>query len=401
LSPLSYTTLPRAPQAFAGVTPNPALVKKILTGVSIDSALTLTTELPSGYGLKGAVKGDVGALVAVSAQDEEGNVYQASVDAQRRRYSVAVPAGVYSLKVVYKPALATFQGAPTLVFDASSPVSVQSDTNADIEIPKVAVFQVSGVVSGLSNQTGSAMVRFTGVEGRSGGEAFVSMDNSFSASLPSGSYVVSLAISLFGNYGRNRLAFYDIGRLTVSGADTQVNVELPAAFSVLGKVQITGMESIASESFVSVVDKAASFREAGTFLPDGWTSSLAISESGDYQGILPTGRELEVKVIVQLDGLEPSHLLFPVIARNITLSDNTRADFTLSAPPTLIPITGTVRSPEGSPVNDVVVSAFSESITAVDQAGALVSGRTNALGQFTLMVPAGSNYTITFSPPAP
>ncbi|RPI27490.1 MAG: hypothetical protein EHM61_08245, partial [Acidobacteria bacterium] len=388
-APLSYTTLPRTAQAFAGIVPRPPLLAKKLAGVAVDSPVTLEAILDAGYRLRGAVRGDVGTLVAVSAQAQGGDAFPAVVDSLTRRYSVAVPPGVYSIQVCYRPALSAFQGAPTLIFDHSAAVTVQADSTVDIEIPKTELYQVSGTIGGLGSGTSSALVRFTGTDGKSGGEAFVSQENTFSANLPSGSYVASTVITLFGDYGTNHLAVYDLGTVTISGSNPQLNLALPANFAILlGRVQIGGMALIPNGSFIAVIDTAAPLRGTSTSLPNGWTSSLAVGPLGDYRGQLPRDHGFEVQANVKL--ADSGYLSFPIPARQVTLSANLQQNFSLSASPTMIAVSGVVRHAEGGVVNNVVVTAFSEKLTGVDQAGASVTGKTNSLGEFTLSVPAGS-----------
>jgi len=400
-SPLSYTTLPRAAQAFAGTVARPPLLTKKLQGVAVSSAVSLQVGLDLGHQLKGVVRGSAGTVVSVKAQAQDGTIFPASVDSLSRRYSVSVPAGTYSLTACYRPALSVFSGAPTLIFDDLRPIAVQADSVADIEVPKTDVFAVSGEVPDLGTQTGSALVRFTASDGKAGGEAFISMDKRFSAYLPAGSYATSLVITAFGDFGTNHLGIYNAGSLTVAGADVpQLTVQLPASFStLLGKVQITGLNPIPSGSFVSVIDTAAPFAGANECLPDAWTSSLAIGQSGDYRGILPTDHGFDLKAHVKLS--DSAWLLFPLVSPHITLSGNIRQDFTLSAAPQMIPLSGIVRSPDGAAVDNVVVTATSERLAGVDQVAASVTGRTNSLGEFQLSVPAGSDYTLTFTPPAP
>ncbi len=400
-SPLSYTTLPRASQAFAGVVPRPALLTKKVAGVSANSAVSLQVGLDLGYRLKGAVRGDVGTVLSVRAQAQDGSVFPASVDSLTGRYAVAVPPGTYSLTLCYKPALSVFQGAPTLIFDDPDPVTVQADSVGDIDVPKASVFAVSGQVTGLGTQTGSALVRFTGSDGKAGGEAFISMDNRFSAYLPAGSYTTSLAVSAFGDFGTNQLALYNAGSVTVAGADVpQLTVQLPASLStLLGKVQITGLPLIPSGSFVSAIDTAAPLALASVCLPDAWTSSLAVGPLGDYRGMLPTDHAFDLQAHVKL--ADSAYLVFPLVSRHLTLGGNLQENFALSAAPQMIPVSGTVRSPDGAAVNNVVVTATSDKLAGVDQVAASVTGKTNSLGEFQLSVPAGADYTLTFTPPAP
>ncbi|MFB3902968.1 MAG: hypothetical protein ACE15E_05905 [Acidobacteriota bacterium] len=400
-APLSYTTLPRAARAFAGIVPRPALLTKRLGGIAVDSAVALDVGLDLGYRLKGAVGGDVGTLVRVTAQAQDGSLFPASVDVLAGRYSVAVPSGAYFLIVCYKPALSVFQGAPTLIFDSPEPITVEADTVADIDVPKTNLFAVSGEVKGLGTQAGSALVRFTAGDGRAGGEAFISMDNRFSAYLPSGSYTTSLAVNVFGDFGTNHLAIYKIGSVTVAGADvTQLSVQLPASLStLLGKVQITGQALIPSGSFVSAIDTAAPSALVGGCLPDAWTTSLAVGPLGDYRGLLPTDHGFDLKAHVRLQ--DAGYLLFPLTSRHVTLSGNLQESFSLAAAPQMIPVSGTVRAPDRSFVDKVTVTATSNKLAGVDQASASVSGVTNSLGEFQLSLPAGSDYTLTFTPPAP
>ena len=151
------------------------------------------------------------------------------------------------------------------------------------------------------------MVRFTGSDGRTGSEAFISMDKKFSAYLPAGTYTTSLAVSAFGDFGTNQLAIYNAGSVTVTAADvTQLTVQLPASLStVLGKVQITGLPLIPSGSFVSAVDTAAPLALASAGLPDAWTSSLAVGPLGDYRGMLPTDHSFDLQAHVNCR-LQPS-----------------------------------------------------------------------------------------------
>ncbi len=400
-SPLSYTTLPRASQAFAGIVPRPALLAKKLTGIAVDSAVSLEVGLDLGYQLKGVVRGDVGTVLSVRAQAQDGSVFLASVDSLSTRYSVALTPGAYLLTVCYKPLLQVFQGAPTLIFDDPTPITVQADSVVDIDVPKTQVFAVSGQVAGLGTQTGSALVRFTASDGRVGGEAFISMDKTFSAYLPSGSYTASLAVNEFGFFGTNHLAIYNAGSVTVAAADIpQLTVQVPASlFTLLGRIQITGLTKILAGSFVSAIDSAAPLALAGAGLPDAWTTSLAVGESGDYRGMLPADHSFDLQADVKIS--DSAFLLFPLVSRHVTLSGNLQQNFALTTAPQMIPVSGTVRSPDGAPVNNVAVSATSQKLAGVDQVGASVTGRTNSLGEFQLSVPAGSDYTLTFTPPAP
>ena len=127
-----------------------ALLSKTETGIAATSDVTLNEVLPSGFKLTGTVSGP-GQGRVVTASTGPGSGYSGVVNQQTGRYSILLPSGTYNLTVGFTP-----NGVPSgqnvsVIFQVAGTVQVSADTARDIILPAVSLFNVSGMVNGLSN----------------------------------------------------------------------------------------------------------------------------------------------------------------------------------------------------------------------------------------------------------
>jgi hypothetical protein len=81
--------------------------------------------------------------------------------------------------------------------------------------------------------------------------------------------------------------------------------------------------------------------------------------------------------------------------------DTASYDFTVPALPGQVTISGRVTDSNGNPVNNVTVSALSQSITGTPNLQFFTGTTTDTSGNYSMSVLSGTNYQLSFTPPTP
>ena len=403
-SPLSYTTLPVEEGAVLGK-PMAALLDQTRSPITATTNTTVNVTLPAGFKISGQVTGSLAVLnkvVARSGQDQ----FSANIDIPNSRYVVVVPAGTYQLSVCYLAASQIPPGVPILRHNVAPDVVVNADVVRDITIPSVDLRTVSGTVSGLNQfpTNSTAALSFVTGDEDSGVTEQLLPGGAYTAFLPNGTYTASLLLEPPGGQ-QSILSLFNIGNLTVNGPTT-ANFAAPAAVTLSGAVTRADATGMPPGSFLTVVDTTlpASAMDSGCVNHANASSGELATANGAYQLLVPRDRALRASVVYPLGAI--GSILFPAGGRDLpALTANRTEDFNIPAiPPLDVTISGRVTDGGGQGVAEVRVGAFSDQLTGV--AGQLsFSGQTqtDGNGNYTMNVPAGSNYQLTFVPrrPAP
>ena len=150
--PYGLTTLPVASGTAPGTTAAEVLLAQTQTGVIATSPVTVNKTLPPGFLLSGTIQGGSGYDVVAQSGS---NIFSGAVNFLTGRYVVVVPAGTYTVKVIFSPAAAAAQTVLT-TYTYPSQVDVPSDTTLNMTLPSPNLFSVSGSVS---NHSGAAFLR--------------------------------------------------------------------------------------------------------------------------------------------------------------------------------------------------------------------------------------------------
>ena len=219
-TPYGLTTLPVASGTAPGTSAAKVLLSQVQTGVSATSNVTVNKTLPPGLRLSGTIQGG-GFGFLVMAQSGS-NIYSGTVDFFSGRYLVVLPAGTYTVKVVFAP---TAAGNQTILMTYTHPnqVQVPADTTLNLNLPSPTMFNISGAVSGTGNIPGS---------GDTSNLVFTSNDNSiqgfipisagtYSGVLPASNYLVCItADNIPSGLLTESLSVYNVGTVNVSGNTT-------------------------------------------------------------------------------------------------------------------------------------------------------------------------------------
>ncbi len=396
-SPLSYTTLPRTAAAFVGFAPRQALQRRTQTGVAVDAPVALTTDLAAGFFLSGRITGSISQVTQVVARSLGGPSYAGAFDSVRGEYRVAVPEGSYTLVVCYRPSTSALSGIPTLVYAPPDRIVVNADTTVNVSIPTVELRRVAGRLTGLGASPVTAFLTFTRSDLGAQSQGFVSMEGDYSALLPEGDYTVSLLVNAIGSSGTNHLSLFNFAALEVGAGDVSTNFAVPALFTVQGRVTIQGASLLPSGSSVVGRDVSAPAMIPGDCVVAPAVSTLPADLNGNFSGTLMADRSYDLQALVVVSGA--GTLIFPSepVRRNLT-GHLGGVNFSVPTLPSPIEVTGVVRDPGGQPVEDVLVEARGEGLTGVVGAVFTAEARTNALGEFRLLVLPGTNYTFTWTP---
>ncbi len=397
-TPLSYTTLPRTPAAFVGFAPRQALQRRVQSGVSVDSPVSLPTTLSAGFFLRGRITGSISSITSVVARSLDGPVYMGVFDSTRGEYRVAVPEGPYTLTVFTNRRHPPSGGIPTLSYSLPDRIVVNSDTSFDLTIPSVELRRVSGRMSNLGSLPLTAFLTFTKNDLTAQSQGFISMEGDYAVLVPQGDYSVSLSVSAIGSYGTNQLALYSLGTVTVGAGDATANFALPPLLTIQGQVVIQGASSIPSGSAVLARDISAPPVNPGDSILPPAVSRLPVSlQGGNFSGAFLGDRTYDLQAQVVVPGA--GTLIFPTEPTRRNLTQNVGGvNFSIGALPASIEVTGSVTDPSGQPVEDVSVEARGESVAGLAGATFSAQATTNSRGEFRMLVLPGSNYTFTFIP---
>ncbi len=404
--PLSYTTLPVAEGASQGSGSQPSssiLLRKQVTGYNGTSDSTLNQTLQNGFKITGTIsgpgKGD--SIVARSGSD----IFTGVIDDSTGKYVIVVPAGTYTLVVCFEPTGSTSDAQATSTFTDPSSVQVAADTTRNITLPARQLSGISGTISGVSilAMAFTRTVAFTSLDNSNGGAFTVGSDWTYSGKLPDGNYTASIeVVNIGGAAGFEYVNVYNIGSVVVSGSAVTANLTVPDLGQLSGTVSITG-SSLPQSTIVTATDKTAPL-PAGYVCCVAPTTTLALAgDAGAYQMRLAAGRSYDVTVMIPVGSSQSpaGAAYYPLSGTSTAVSATTTLDLNLPALPSQTIVTGKVSNGSGQGVKDVIVTATSRELSGAANLGYGGSAKTDASGNYRLVLLKGVNYGITFTPPAP
>jgi hypothetical protein len=395
----TYTTLPAAAGTAAGRTQIMPLLTTTVTGLNAiagDPDVALSEKLVQGSLISGTVTG-AGRGIMVVASSGGNNLYSSQVNPLTGRYLIVVPDGTYNLTAYYQPDAAPNIVTLTMSYPDPNPVQVVFDAVSDITLPAATLFNVSGTVSGLAGlPSGSgAMLVFTSKDNTVQGQFALDAEGSYQGVLPAGSYTASI--------NQNQaLLLFNIGSLTVAGPAVG-NYSVPAMATLSGSITGGGLTSLSSGTVVSAIDISAPATSQFSCCPNPGESTTSVGSTGQYQMTLARNRSFTVGVSipVSLTPDESDTITYPVSPNPLNMGGDSTLDFSVPTIVRRVQIYGNVNDGSGHVIQNAVVTASSQSITGTANAGFSTSTRTDIYGNYKLLVPAGSNYRVTFVPPVP
>lgn len=408
---LAYTTLPVAAGAAQGTQPstNP-LLSRTRAGINASNDGLLDEILPSGFRLSGKVTGPGGTPASSQAYviaQSGTSYYFGTVSGSAGSYEIIVPAGTYNLFVDYPPVTLTGTGSVSTVYADPSQVQVTGDTVRDISYPGKAVFDISGVVTGMTNlPTGaSTEMNFYSADGLTSGSFTLPPVGTYSGKLPNGSYVADVYASIFGQTvsGFKGTEIYNIGTATVNSAPVTANFTIPAMGRLTGKVTVPGLSPLPDGSMVTASDSSAPKpQNAITDYAAGGGFGFAES-GGTYELILAANRtySANASIPVSRNSVVVGIAAYPWLGRTVSVGTVAAQDFNFPALPPFIRFTGKVIDGTGRPVSKVSVGAYSSSLSGAADLSYGGSVLTDASGNYEIFVLRGVEYTFTFTPTPP
>jgi hypothetical protein len=250
---------------------------------------------------------------------------------------------------------------------------------------------------------------FTSNDNKIQGQFPLDTSGSYQGVLPAGSYnaSVSAAPIQFLPFQSETLQLYNLGSLNVA-ADTNVaNYSIPATAKLLGTLSGGGplLTSIPVGALVTARDTSAPSVAPSSFLMPPAASSAAPDLSGQYQMALAQSRTfaLGVEVPFLLPGTNlPAQILYTPSPSQVMLTGDLPLNISLPplSPPS-VTIFGFVTDTVGHALPNVTVTAYSQSIGGAPNVSFSVTGTTDILGRYSILVLGGSNYRLSYIPPAP
>jgi hypothetical protein len=398
-TPYGLTTLPVASGTATGTSAAKVLLSQVQTGVGATSNVTVNKVLPPGLRLSGTIQGG-GFGFFVTAQSGS-NIYSGTVDFLSGRYLVVLPAGTYTVKVIYMPTAAGDQTV-LMTYTYPSQVQVPADTTLNLTLPSPTLFKISGAVSGTSSIPGS---------GGTTDLVFTSNDNSiqglipitagaYSGVLPAGNYLVGItADNIPSGLLQESLSIYNVGTVNVSG-NTTASFAVPSLVTLSGVANFSGVTPTSGD--ISATDTANLSTDPLIFLSGPRTSSVSFLTgfTGSYQLLLAQNRTYSMNV-----SYEPSTISgtvsYPVTMSTVNLNGNATYNFTVPGLPAQVTVSGRVTDNSGSGVGDVTVSAYTESLTGAANTAFAAGSTTDASGNYSFKILSGTNYQMSFTPKLP
>jgi hypothetical protein len=384
-APLSYTTLPVAPGSRTSDTHDTSStwLPKTDSIATVTSNVVLDETIASGYKLTGTVRGP-GTATYVYATEGTG-IYSGIVD-QAGRYKIVLPGGTNNLSVKFTPD-GVPQTSPPNKLAITSPVGtvqVSGDTTRDITMPSVTLFDVSGTVHTTGTLPSTIFLGETSFTSSDGSVVGTPGRSIQGFALPAGSYTV--AVLGFGTTPYSYGLHIGQGTVNITGTTSGLSFTAPELVGLSGTIN-----NNAGTSPYRIVVRAST---ADSSVTCGETVNLQ-RVGPKYQMLLPKG--LTYGVDVEMTFTDGTSMTFS--GSSVTLNDDT-ADFDLTVPtlPEQVTISGRVTDGSGNPLQDVSVKAQSSSLTGVPNVSFTNYARTDANGNYSLPVPSGTNYQLTFVP---
>jgi hypothetical protein len=414
-SPLSFTTLPVVQGVPSGKTPPAApLLSKIEMGITATSDITRDETLPSGVRLTGTVTGpgqgrSVTATATASPSPNRENPalvssgelasYSGTVNRQTGKYAILLPTGTYTLQVGYVPPGVPAGQSLSVISPVAGSVQVSGDTTRDIVLPAVSLFNISGIVNGLSSlptPSSPSKILFESSAGTiATAECNINQaDGSYGGVLPSGTFTAGFStFFIFTGIQFQSLGLLSLGTVDIKGNTTIPPFAVPAIAKLSGTIHGLGSGPFANTATIAAINATATVT----------ADSQADLQTGQYQMLLPKNSSYGTTVATGL--LQGSsawgYIAFPLPASGVDLlQDTPNYDFTVPSLAQTVTISGHVKDGGGKPVNGVNISGSSDSITGGKISQFYAFGTTDAGGFYSIRVLSGMNYLISFSPPA-
>ena len=385
------------------------LLGKSITGVNATSNVTVNATLDPVFLLKGTISSSDPASVADSVRAVLSTTSSVSffgvVDATTHKYRIVLPAGTYNLDVSFTHTVG--QQTTSFTFrDLTSPAlfTVSADTTRDVTLPAVTTSAVTGTVSNLNMLFPTAQLSFdsNSITGFMDVSANSPLDPSgnYAVQLPKGSFNVTLSQSML-----SFTTFFSSDLSTNLGpvpAANPLNFTVPtvSTATLSGTASVTGSSSIPSSSVLLGVDVTG-----GTAPQTVSSGSGPLPATGAYGPFtFITGRTYA------LNPSFPVHLLpTPAPPGEYTPPDPSPTLLTADAmrnvnypalpgPATAVTISGRVTiTGTLTPVAHAPVFVDGNQITGAANTSFSNIAKTDAFGNYSLVVPAGMNYTLSFS----
>jgi hypothetical protein len=382
------------------------LLPTVINGVNVSANVVENAQLPRGFILSGTIStsdpnSTPASVVAVSGA----SIFPGEVDTTNNTYRIVLPAGTYTLNVSFEHvaglavAVFTFQ-------DPTSPVIVSSNTIHNLTLPVVTTSAVTGTVSNLNSnfQTRSVSFNSTSISGFTSVSAFSVLDVSgnYSVILPNGSFPASLSQSTSSAvpFGTSALTTSNLG--TVGATAQNFNAPTIPTATLSGMVTVNGTPNLPGSSFLLPVDTSAG--APPQTLSSGTDFIGSVSSAGAYSNILETGRTYSLEAffpVVLLPSPAPTgtyappdpgpQMLTADTVRNVNYPafPGPATGFTISGKVT---VAGTI-----TPVANAQVFVSGSQITGASNTSFENFTNTDAFGNYSLTVPAGTNYTLLIS----
>jgi hypothetical protein len=397
LSPFGMTSLPVVEGISTGTTyptTGSSLLPKAQTGVDASADVTVNKTLPYGYKLSGAVSAGNAFPGSVSARSGS-SVYTGSVSLSYTTfnwtYSVIVPPGTYDIYVSTTFA-ASDNSATTVNYHRPGSVTVTKDTTVDITVPDPTLFTVTGTISGSSSalsfmsSASSVSVQFSAADGLTSGTGTVT-NGAYSVALPAGNY----SISLFALVGQESVGL-NLGTLQVSGNAT-ANLTMGDFATLSGTASFAG--AIPDSASIMALDTSNTYSFGSLDVASGFKGpyTMKLAKNHTYN--------MSISYPVKDAGTTVGNVDFPVAASSISFAGDSTYNFTLPALPTLAIISGKVVDGTSKAVANAAITASSSSLTGTPNTMYSASGKTDSTGSYSIKVLKGTDYQLTFTPPAP
>jgi hypothetical protein len=275
---------------------------------------------------------------------------------------------------------------------------------------------ITGVISGIDNLPGLNLDSPPPM-------AFISTDNpkieyqvycnmtstGFSQPFPDGTYTAGFQ---FTNYpsssGTENMGFHNIGTITVSGADASVNLAIPAVAKLSGTTAFAGGAPAGTVTINARDTSAPSIKYSiapyGSTVKYNFnvTSTWTQASPSAYDLTLIKGRsynlDLSYSVTVGTTTTAAATVTYTVAANPVSLAQDSAYNFSVPALPAMVTLSGKVSDTTGKGLQYTGVTASSSSLTGVQN---MTYSSNTALaaadGSYSLTVPSGTNYTLTFT----
>jgi hypothetical protein len=394
--PLSLTTLPVVSGTSSGKTPpaGSALLSKTETGVNATTDIVKNVVLPSGFKLTGTITGP-GVAHTVFAKVGSTVSYSGTYDSQKGQYLVILPAGTYDISIGFTPNGVPADEDLSMSVQVATGVQISGDTTLNLTLPSVTLYQVSGVITNLSNlplqyqsNPAQTVMDDSGDPAVEAGFTVNMTDGSYQGVLPAGHY--SQGLNAF--FSTSGFQTQSLGVLTVASVTVTGNMVIPP-YAVPQTATLSGM--VQGGSFGG--NALTAINASGTIVGSTITDLL----TNQYVAFLVKNVLYNVSVGAAL--LQGASVLgsgtFPLPAASITLNqDTSNFNFTIPPNPPLVTISGRVTDSNGNGLSNVSISGTSDSITGGLWNTFAGFGQTDANGNYSMIVFSGTNYQISYLP---